>query len=131
MSWANGQYQSMIDDDDRVSENYIELLMRGAESGLDCCELNGVITEDGKNPRPFRHSLEYDKYDEEGILYRRFPNHLSCIKRELVKDFKFPPKSFSEDTDWAYMVHRAGVLKTEYKISQTIYFYDYKRIKDY
>ena len=122
---ASGEYICFIDDDDRVSKDYISEVMKGIELGVDCCSLVGEITTNGIDPRIFVHSLEHKEYYEKNGVYYRPPNHLNVIKKSLVRDFHFKPKNFGEDTDWAMEVCRAGVLKTEYKIKKTIYFYDY------
>lgn len=124
LGFAQSEYVCFIDDDDNVSDNYIELMYKAAQSGCDCASLVGLITFDGKNPRYFIHSLKYDHYHE-GKEYYRPPNHLNLIKREIAVKFKFPDKYISEDTDWAMQLVRAGALKTEYPISETIYFYKY------
>lgn len=125
---AKGEYVCFVDDDDRISSNYIYLLMQGIDKGVDCCSLRGVITFDGANPCIFEHSLKYREYktkDGEAVKYERMPNHLNCIKKELIFDIKFPEISHGEDTDWAHKVSDAGVLKTEHYIDSVLYHYDF------
>lgn len=123
---ATGRYVCFIDSDDLVSENYVELLSRGIDVDVDCCSLKGEITFDGKNPRPFIHSIKYSKWFEEYGWYYRPPNHLNCIKADIAKRFRFPAKSNGEDHSWSMQIQRAGVLKTEFWIEQTIYYYLYR-----
>jgi glycosyltransferase involved in cell wall biosynthesis len=122
---ATGEYVCFIDDDDRVSDDYIKMLFEGIEKGVDCCSLTGEITFDGKKPKPFIHSMEYDRYFEDDKAYYRYPNHLNCIKASIAKQFRFPEKNHGEDTDFATFIHNAKVLKTEHWIPGTIYYYDY------
>lgn len=130
---ADGEYTCFIDDDDRISENYISLLMEGINKKVDCCSLKGVITTNGKDPHYFEHALKHNKYEtvdgtifERGdIRYLRFQNHLNTIKASIAKQFVFPDKNYSEDTDWATQIHKSGLLKTEHYIPETIYYYDY------
>jgi glycosyltransferase involved in cell wall biosynthesis len=129
LSLANSKYIAFIDDDDRVSDNYIKLLMEGIEKDVDCCSLVGEITFDGINPKPFIHSIKYDRYWEDDKAYYRYPNHLNCVKSEIANKFKFPELNHGEDTAFATKMHRAGVLKTEHEISETIYYYDYRSNK--
>lgn len=126
LEMAIGDYLCFIDDDDRVSKNYIKLLMEGIDKGVDCCSLVGEITFDGKNPKPFIHSIKHDRYWEDERAYYRFPNHLNCVKSEIAKQFTFPLKNFSEDTEWAVKVHESGLIKIEHEINETIYYYDFK-----
>lgn len=130
---ADGLYVAFIDSDDRVAQDYVELLLEGIDQGPDCCSLNGIITEDGKNPLRFRHSIEHNAYETrpetEEIRYLRYPNHLNCIRADIAKQFEFPETMVSEDTAWATQVHKSRLLKTEYDIPEIIYFYDYVRNK--
>lgn len=123
------KYFCFIDDDDRVSPNYIDLVLEGVRTGVDCCSLNGVITFDGQKPKPFLHSIKYDKYWEDERAYYRYPNHLNAVKTEIGRQFPFPEKNIGEDTDYATQMFKAGVLKTEHEIKQTIYYYDYRTKK--
>jgi len=51
---------------------------------------------------------------------------LNCIRRELVKDVKFPNLDHGEDTDWAMSISKKGLLKNEYYSDKTLYYYDFK-----
>lgn len=126
---AKGEYITFIDDDDWISHNYVSLLMEGIFKGVDCCSLVGQITTDGNNPKKFIHSRAYVNYFEDKGVYYRPPNHLNCIKASIAKQFSFPTKNHGEDTDWAMQIARAKVLKTEHRINDIIYFYDYKTTK--
>lgn len=122
---ATADYTVFLDDDDDVSDNYVQLLVQAARSGKDTMTLHGQMTIDGGPGKRFIHSLKYDSYFEANNIYYRFPNHLNLMKRELIKDFAFADKSYQEDYDWAVKVHNAGVLKTEYDIDEIYYFYKY------
>ena len=122
---AKGKYIAFIDDDDMIGPEYINLAFETYIHTFDCCKLNGIITFDGKAPREFIHSIEYDHYFEKDQVYYRCPNHLNFIKRELVQDIPFPENNFGEDTEWALAVRDAKVLRTELMHSETIYYYQY------
>jgi len=127
---AIGEYVCFIDDDDLVSNNYVSYILAGIDKGVDCCSLKGIITEDGKNPLIFEHSIKYNAYktnpDSYPIRYERFPNHLNCIRSGIAKQFKFPEKNHGEDTDWATQVHRSGLIEKEHYIEEVIYYYEYR-----
>jgi glycosyltransferase involved in cell wall biosynthesis len=126
---ATGEYLCFCDDDDKVSDNYLELLVKATESGCDCASLKGQITIDGGPPEIFEHSLKYNEWltNPEGaeIRYERYPNHLNLIKSSIAKKFKFPEKSHGEDHDWSRQIHESGLLKTEHYIPEVIYYYNY------
>ena len=128
---AQGDYIAFVDDDDKVSENYLEFLLNAIKDSPDCVQLNGVMTTNGANPRKFIHSLSYNSYFEKDRVYFRPPNHLNCLKKSLVKDFKFQEINFGEDTEWAMRVCKSGVLKTEFKHQVTLYYYQYMTRKNF
>ncbi len=122
---AAGKYVCFIDDDDKISKDYIKQVRIGMEQDVDCCSLVGEITTNGTDHRIFVHSLKYDKYFTENNVYYRPPNHLNVIKKSIANKFRFPMLDHGEDTDWAMQLCDSKALKTEYVIKKTIYFYDY------
>jgi hypothetical protein len=115
-------YACFIDDDDRIADNYIKLVMDGIATNPDCCSLNGIITTDGKDHKPFIHSIEYTEFFERDGVYYRCPNHLNTIKTELAKQCPFPDWQRSEDSNFAFQLRDKGLLKTEYKINEVLYY---------
>jgi hypothetical protein len=124
-------YLAFIDDDDRIADNYIELIMSGIATNPDCCSLNGIITTDGKYPHQFKHSINYDRFYEEDGVYYRCPNHLNTIRTELARQCPFPDWDRSEDSNYAFQLRDKGLLKVEYKIEPVLYYYDYVSDKNY
>lgn len=122
---SKGKYVCFIDDDDRVSQNYISLIMEGINKDVDCCSLTGIITINGRNPRTFIHSLQYKSYYERNKIYYRPPTHLNCIRSGIVRQFPFPEIDWAEDSAQAMAMSNAGVIKTEHYIKNVLYFYDY------
>jgi glycosyltransferase involved in cell wall biosynthesis len=128
---ATGDYICFIDDDDRIADNYIELVMAGIATNPDCCSLNGIITTNGKNPKPFKHSIDYKEFYEQDGVYYRCPNHLNTVKTELARQCPFPDWDRSEDSNYAFQLRDKRLLKVEYKIESVLYFYDYVSDKNY
>lgn len=132
---ASGNYLAFFDSDDSPSPEYISTLREGVLSGRDCISLRGIMTVDGMNPEVFEHSIRYSAYKtNEGVLfpdvkYERFPNHISCIKSSIAKQFKFPEINWSEDTKWATKLFESGLIKTEYYTDKILYHYLYRSRK--
>lgn len=120
---AQGKYYAFIDSDDMPSQNYFELVMPGIYKDVDCCSLVGSIYFNGKKGKPFLHSIKYKAWWEDEKAYYRMPNHLNVVKKELVKDIKFPEKKFGEDGVQSEFMRDAGVLKNEYEINEVLYHY--------
>lgn len=128
---AQGKYICFIDDDDRIADNYIDLVMAGIATNPDCCSLNGIITTDGKDPKPFKHSIDYkEMYEQDGVYYRP-PNHLNVVRSSIAKQMVFPDWQRSEDSNYCFQLRDSGLLKVEYKIEPVLYYYDYITDKRY
>ena len=123
---AKGDYVCFIDDDDRISPDYIVKIYRGLLDEPDCISLIGIMTVNGKGQKRFIHSLKYNSYFEKAGTYYRPPNHLNTIKRELALKVKYPDINFGEDTDWAMKLSQSGLLKKEYKINTVLYYYRFQ-----
>lgn len=127
-----GKYFVFIDDDDDISEDYYFQIIQAAQCNPDVITFNGWMTTNGKDPVDFEIRLNHpyinDPIDGKDY-YLRFPNHLCPMKRELVKDFKFPDVTMGEDYAWAKQIHDSGVLKTEYVIEKKLYHYKYSSVK--
>jgi glycosyltransferase involved in cell wall biosynthesis len=125
LGWANGDYVCFIDDDDMVSDNYVELLLDGTKTNCDCMSLRGEYSVDGVFDGLFEHSIRYDKWETVSgpVKYLRPPTPLNCIKASIAKQFKFPETNWAEDHDWSKQIHESGLIKTEHYIDQVIYYY--------
>jgi len=122
---SRADYVAFVDDDDRLSNNYVTNILAGIEKGVDACSLTGEITENGMNPKKFIHSNRYTSwYEKDGVYYRN-NNHLNCIKASIAKQFIFPEKNFGEDHDFSKQLLRSGLIKDEHWIEDTIYYYDF------
>lgn len=131
MEMVYTDYICFIDDDDRIAANYIELIMAGIATNPDCCSLNGIMTTDGKDPKPFKHSIDYTSmYETDGIYYRP-PNHLNTVRASIAKQMTFPDWQRSEDSNYCFQLRDSGLLKVEYKIEPVLYYYDYVSDKRY
>ena len=117
------QYIAFIDDDDGVGATYMKRNMEGIELGVDCNSLIGQIYFSGKPGKPFHHSIQYKEWFETDKIYARCPNHLNCVKLDLIHDIPFPDKSFGEDGVQSYAMRDSGRLKNEYVINDVIYHY--------
>lgn len=125
---ARGRYICFIDDDDRVSDTYVEDILKVIETtDVDCCSLEGDITIDGGIPQKFIHSLKYKTWYEEGVgadkVYYRNPNHLNVVKREIAKRVRFNDgMSYGEDADYSKRI--LPYLSVQGEIKNKLYYYD-------
>lgn len=125
MAQATGKYVCFIDDDDLVSDDYIKLIMEGIVKDVDCCSLIGLYIPDNGQKQKFIHSIQYKEFFERDKILYRCPNHLNAVKREHAIKCPFPHWDRSEDSNYAFSLRDAGLLKTEHHIESTIYYYLY------
>jgi len=122
MESASGDYVCFVDDDDSVSPKYLPLLVAACEEGPDCVGITGEIYWMGEM-KPFEHSMVHKTFINKPGVFLRPPNHINPVKREIAKKFPFPSKSFGEDVCYALDMAKAGVLKTEVVVPESIYTY--------
>lgn len=123
LEMSNGLYVAYADDDDRVSDDYIEQLLEGIKSGADIITFDVSVSIDGATPKPCYYSMYFDGDKNEPDAYYRLPNHLMCVKREIALQVPFKEINFGEDADYAKRLK--PLLKSEHSIHKVLYHYDY------
>jgi hypothetical protein len=121
---TQSEYFSFIDDDDKVSHDYVKQVMTALEVSPDVVTFNGFMTTNGSDRRDFTIKLG-SKYEEVNKHYYRFPNHLAIMRRDKVNHVKFPPVWHQEDFAWAKIIHDRRLLKSEVHIHADLYHYDF------
>ena len=130
---SRGKYIAYIDDDDLVSNNYVDLVLKSIDKDPDVIGMHLIMKTDGKLSGKTYHSLKYNTwFDEPGEdpswrYYYRNPNHLNPVKRELALKAGFPSINMGEDRH--YSSNLLQYLKTEDYIDTPIYTYEVRSIK--
>ena len=125
---AKGKYVCSVDDDDSVPDYYIEEILRALKPNPDAVAMNGTITTNGKFERKWFISKNnpYTETRQQGeIVYLRFHNHLSPVRKSIATKFPFPDKSMAEDYEFALAMHKSGLIKTETIIKKPMYHYKF------
>lgn len=117
---AKGEYVVFIDDDDRITYDYIESLLGGIKSGADAVVFKAKYTPNG---REVFYDIAYKHDFNTNSAYFRIPNHLMCVKRTIALSVKYKDMNFGEDAEYAKRLRRA--INTQHKIDNILYFYDY------
>lgn len=126
---ARGRYIAFVDDDDRVSPDYVEKVLDAIKQDPDVIGIHLIMGTDAKLSGLTYHSLKYDTWfstpgDEPSWkYYYRNPNHLNPVKRELALRTGF--KSINMGEDRKYSLELLPHLKTEVYIETPIYYYDH------
>jgi len=120
---AQGKYIAFVDDDDRISDDYIKSLLDATHSDADCVSFTAMVSLNGGDPKPCYYSKEFNRDYNTDEAYYRIPNHIPCIKREVSLKSSFPGIAYGEDS--AYSKLLLPNLKTEFVIDKVLYFYDF------
>jgi glycosyltransferase involved in cell wall biosynthesis len=123
-SIATGDYFCFIDDDDRVSEDYIESILEAVKSGADVITFKGEYS-DVNGVIDFHISTMYGNKNEPKMYYR-IPNHISPVKRSIYTNCDFTDKNYQEDSDYSFCINK--FIKNEYHIAKKLYFYDFDEV---
>lgn len=128
MKNASGEFICFVDDDDWVPDDYVITIYNTIRDNphIDCIGFKGLLVSNDLGNREFIHSLKYDNYFEDKDYYYRPPNHISPIRRSLIKDIKFPIKNFGEDFDWTMRICKGKILKDEVFLDKIMYFYNFE-----
>jgi len=122
---SKGKYSCFVDDDDKITPNYLTVIEDAIKSGIDydCVALNGRFYHGSRYNGQFYHSIKYSSWTEDRIAYYRPPNHLNPIKTSIYKALPFKDISMQEDVDFAKRLFESGLLKTEYTHDKIQYHY--------
>jgi glycosyltransferase involved in cell wall biosynthesis len=120
---AQGEYICFVDDDDVVSDDYVDSILDKITENSDVIVFNGIITMDERNPKLIRFGKEFNKGEIDNVYFRR-PNHLMVHKKSNISE-RYKDLKHGEDSDWAE--RQLKHIKTESKIDKVLYHYDYRR----
>lgn len=118
-----GKYMSFIDDDDDITDAYIEDLVQTIQGNYPVMRLRGQISQ-----YTFTHSLENklsDKMAKDGVFIRP-PNHLNPMMSDVAKLVHFRDSIRGEDLDWTIRLAKSGFLTNEYTSDPSRIHYIYK-----
>ncbi len=129
MDMARGRFLVFVDDDDRISADYVRLILEAIRENpaADCVTFPGEITFNGRQPRKLVHSIRYTDWYELRGEYVRPPCHITPIRSDIARRYRFAEVDYSEDVDWAMRISRDGALRQEAMIDAVLYHYDSRR----
>jgi hypothetical protein len=112
---AKGKYTAFIDDDDEITDAYIEDAWTMIQGNYDTMRLRGQVSE-----YTFVHSTaitmsSYAATQDEPPILQRPPNHLNPMVADIAKMISFKNAMRGEDLDWALNIYRTGYLTSEYR----------------
>jgi hypothetical protein len=119
---AEGKYSAFIDDDDEITDAYVEDLSHTIAGSYPVMRLRGRI-----DPYTFTHSLEIklNSLMARGDVFLRPPNHLNPMMTDVAKFIHYKDIKRGEDLDWTIRMARTGFLTHEYKSDDSRIHYIY------
>ncbi len=120
---VNSKYCVFIDDDDEITDAYIEDMYATIRGEFPVMRLRGQIQD-----HTFTHSLE-NKLSSPiaiGTVFLRPPNHLNPMFADVAKLIHYRDIERGEDLDWSIRMAKSGFLTHEYKSDDSRTHYLYK-----
>ena len=119
---AKGRYCSFIDDDDEITDAYVEDLYATMQGSYPVMRLRGQISQ-----YTFTHSLAntLNSPMARGDVFLRPPNHLNPIMTDVAKLIHYKDAVRGEDLEWTIRMSRAGFLTHEYRTDEMRIHYIY------
>ena len=129
---AKGEFICYIDDDDEISKDYIEVILKAINENPDKTVIcfNGTQTTDGHQDLPFCYNVNNGRNFKTEINGKRYkvmiPDHL-CVwnKSKILEDF--PHKNLAEDHDWAQAMSFHYHESDQVILNDYLYHYKYDR----
>lgn len=120
---AKGVYLCYLDDDDDISPNYCETLLRLCNEGADVCTFRSFVrvndfwslvdmSLDNDNEQLHPHDITL-----------RTPWHICPVKTEIAKQFEFSELNYGEDYDWFERV--LSLCATEMHTNEILHNYNH------
>lgn len=116
-----GDYVAFVDDDDDVSDNYIDEMLKGCDSGKDViCFWQRSYIQGVEGIVDFDLSNKNSEF-QAGKTTPRKPYHVCGWRGELARKYRFPDKNYDEDRQWLIPLWKEA--KTQYKIGKILHTY--------
>lgn len=122
---AKGKYIVFIDDDDWVSDTYVEDILTAIASNPDAVGFE--IECSGTPGKTASASNKWKDWQEKtgGYDYVRTPYQKTPIRRDIALKIGYKDMRFGEDYDYSKRLKQSGLIKTETYIPKVLYFYRY------
>ena len=97
---ARGQYLAFVDDDDDISPDYVDRLLKAAQTGADVITFRQRAIYNGLESEVHFGINNQDEAFKPGGITLRAPWHVCAWKRERVDECLFVESNYGEDKIW-------------------------------
>jgi glycosyltransferase involved in cell wall biosynthesis len=122
---SQGEYIVFIDDDDRISDDYINQIMTklSENPNTDCVVFDSICRVNGEIDKLCKYGIEFEYGDiNDGLEWRGKPAHTMVYATNIVKTHQYTDMGHGEDYDW---VKRAYLdISNQSRIDKVLYYYD-------
>jgi hypothetical protein len=118
---ARGQYIAFVDDDDDVSDDYVERLLKAAQTGADVITFRQQAIYNGLESEVHFGINNQDGPFNPGGITLRAPWHVCAWRRERVQGCLFSESNYGEDLVWCLQARRRA--RTAHHIDAVIHSY--------
>jgi 2-polyprenyl-3-methyl-5-hydroxy-6-metoxy-1,4-benzoquinol methylase len=124
---AQGKYVTFVDDDDRLSNDYVDEIMNAiTNNDVDCIVYNTETTIETTQKKVLcKYGVEYSNsgyINSEQTQWRGKPAHTMVWKSMIAKIHPFSNMSHGEDYDWVNRAYKD--VKIQHRIDKILYYYD-------
>jgi hypothetical protein len=122
---SQGEYIVFIDDDDRISDDYVSQIMKKLyeNPNTDCVVFDSIYRINGGIDKLCKFGIEFEYGDVNGGLeFRRKPAHIMVYSSSIVKRHQYNDMGNGEDSNWIERAHLD--IKNQTRIDKVLYYYD-------
>jgi glycosyltransferase involved in cell wall biosynthesis len=120
---SKGEYISFIDDDDWVTDDYVDSILEKVPNGADIITFDLMRYEDGAQDRVCHYTLNIERDYDTPEAYYRLPNHLMAYRKDVAEKVRYEESSFREDSNWSSAIR--PYLATTSEVNKVLYNYQY------
>lgn len=132
LNMAQGSFISFVDDDDDISDNYVDVLLKAIDDNPDKTVIcfHGTQTTDERKDIPFQYNVSFGRNHKKVIDGQRWkvmlPDHLCCWNKNHISE-QFPNKSLGEDHEWARKMAFIYNEQDQVLLTDSLYHYKFNR----
>ena len=124
-------YIVFIDDDDVVSNKYVQLILHELANKPDGVGFRGIISSERSWPVEFVHKAGLAYSDrpiqyQKSFIYTRPLNHLNPVRIDIARQIGYVSLNMGEDYDYCKRLDESGLIKNAAFIDEFMYFYQYR-----
>lgn len=122
---SKGEYVCWLDDDDDVSPDYVEILLRLSNKGADVCTFSSLCKfHNYWMVVVMNLNTKHDDQAKPGIIKRR-PYHVCAWRRSMLAGITFPDTNWDEDT--GFILEALKLAKTQVHSENILH--EYRRLE--